>query len=100
MLANMDDSMQVGIAWTLLTTVLFVFPPDNPVTGNNMNYAVVAFGIVLIIAVTQWIIDGRKNYEGPQIDAAVMSKGVVEGITGVESAHSGDETVDNKAVEK
>lgn len=90
----------VGIAWTVLTTVLFVFPPDNPVTGDNMNYAVVAFGVVLIIAVVQWIIDGRKNYEGPHIDPAAMSKGVVEGITGVESAHSGEESVDNKAVEK
>lgn len=65
-----------------------------------MNYAVVAFGIVLIIAVVQWIIDGRKNYEGPQIDAAAMSKGIVEGISGVESAHSAEESVDTKAVEK
>lgn len=65
-----------------------------------MNYAVVAFGIVLIIAVVQWIIDGRKNYEGPQIDPEAMSKGVVEGITGVESSNSGEEAFDNKAVEK
>lgn len=65
-----------------------------------MNYAVVAFGVVLIIAVVQWIIDGRKNYEGPQIDPAAMSKGVVEGIAGVESKQSGEESVDSKAVEK
>ncbi|CAN8102651.1 unnamed protein product [Discula destructiva] len=90
----------VGLAWTLMTTVLFVFPPENPVTGENMNYAVIAFGIVLIIAIVQWIVDGRKNYEGPQIDADAMSKGIVEGITGVESAHSGAEDVDAKAVEK
>lgn len=83
-----------------MTTVLFVFPPENPVTGNNMNYAIVAFGIVLIIAVVQWLVDGRKNYEGPQIDTEAMSKSVVEGITGPENGHSGVVEVDSKAVEK
>lgn len=61
-----------------------------------MNYAIVAFGIVLIIAVVQWFVDGRKNFEGPQIDPNAMSKGVVEGITGVESASSGLEEGDAK----
>lgn len=65
-----------------------------------MNYAVVAFGIVLTIAVVQWIVDGRKNYEGPQIDPEAMSKGIVEGITRAESAHSGVKEGDAKAVEK
>lgn len=87
---------QVGIGWSIMTTVLFVFPPENPVTGNNMNYAVVAFGIVLIIAVVQWLVDGRKNYQGPQLDTEALSKGVVEGITGP-SADSGIEGVDGKA---
>lgn len=50
-----------------------------------MNYAVAAFGVVLVIAVFQWLVDGRKNYEGPHIDPEAMSKGIVEGITGTES---------------
>ncbi|CAK7206124.1 hypothetical protein SEUCBS139899_008908 [Sporothrix eucalyptigena] len=57
----------VGIAWTLLTTVLFLFPPEMPVTPTNMNYCIVAFGVILIITVLQWIFDGRKNYTGPQV---------------------------------
>lgn len=77
-----------------MTTVLFVFPPDSPVTPENMNYAVAAFGVVLVIAVFQWIVDGRKNYEGPQIDPEAMSKGVVEGITGAESMESEASTGD------
>ena len=40
----------VGIAWTILTTVLFVFPPETPVTSNNMNYAVAAFGVIILTA--------------------------------------------------
>lgn len=67
-----------------------------------MNYAVVAFGVVLIIAVVQWLIDGRKNYEGPIIDAEVfgLGKEVVEGVAGAASKQSGNETIESKAVEQ
>lgn len=82
-----------------MTTVLFVFPPDSPVTPENMNYAVAAFGVVLVIAVVQWLVDGRKNYEGPQIDPEAMSKGIVEGITGgAESVESEASATDTKMV--
>lgn len=65
----------VGIAWTVLTTVLFLFPPDNPTTPDSMNYSVVAFGIILIIALGQWIVDGRKNYTGPVAEADTPTYG-------------------------
>lgn len=65
-----------------------------------MNYAVAAFGVVLVIAVFQWLVDGRKNYEGPHIDPDAMSKGIVEGITGAESEHSGQDVVEAKSAEK
>lgn len=52
----------------IVTTVLFLFPPELPTTAANMNYCVVAFGIVLIISVIQWFVDGRKNFKGPQIE--------------------------------
>ena len=58
----------LGIAYVIVTTVLFVFPPELPVTGSNMNYCVVAFAIVLLISVAQWFIDGRKNYKGPKVE--------------------------------
>lgn len=56
-----------GVCFTILTTVLFVFPPGLPVTGNNMNYCIAAFAIVFLISMLTWIFDGRKNYTGPQI---------------------------------
>ena len=65
-----------------MTTVLFVFPPVEEVTGNNMNYCIVAFGIILLIATLQWVFDGRKNYTGPNIDTEALIQGQVEGITG------------------
>ena len=60
--------LQLGIAYVILTTVLFVFPPAIPVTGSSMNYCIVVFAIVFIISMIQWIFDGRKNYKGPKIE--------------------------------
>ncbi|KAF4548469.1 Amino acid permease-like protein 17 [Elsinoe fawcettii] len=58
----------LGLIYVVITTVLFLFPPVIPVTGSSMNYCIVAFGIVLIVAVFQWLVDGRKNYTGPRVD--------------------------------
>lgn len=57
----------LGIIYVIVTTVLFLFPPDLPVSGSNMNYCVVVFAIVLLISVVQWFVDGKKNYTGPQV---------------------------------
>lgn len=45
-----------------------------------MNYCIVAFGIILIISVIQWIVDGRKNFKGPYIDPEVIEQGQVAGL--------------------
>lgn len=74
--------------WTLLTTVLFVFPPDLPTDATSMNYAVVAFGVILVIAIVQWVFDGRKNYTGPHLDETALVEGRVEGITGTKEEAS------------
>ncbi|RJE26323.1 Gaba permease [Aspergillus sclerotialis] len=58
----------VGLCYITLTTVLFVFPPDLPVSGSNMNYCIAAFAIIVIISVFQWIVDGRKNFTGPRVN--------------------------------
>lgn len=79
------DKRQIGIAYAILTTVLFMFPPEMPVTGSNMNYCVAAFAIVLIVSVIQWFVDGRKNYTGPQIDVDTLKSGEVVGVAPTES---------------
>jgi choline transport protein len=58
----------LGIAYVIVTTVLFVFPPELPATGSNMNYCIVAFAVVLLISGAQWFIDGRKNFKGPRVE--------------------------------
>lgn len=38
----------VALVFTAVTTVFFVFPPELPVSGSSMNYAVAVFGIVMM----------------------------------------------------
>jgi len=82
----------LGIVYVIVTTVLFLFPPALPVTGNNMNYCVVVFFIVLVISTIQWFVDGRKNFTGPRIDMEVLAAGGTVGMTvegeGIDSAPS------------
>ncbi|KAI1764503.1 amino acid transporter [Hypoxylon sp. FL1150] len=73
----------VGICWAILTTVLFVFPPELPVDSENMNYCIVAFGVILCIAVVTWLFDGRKNYTGPHVDVDGLEKGQIVGVEGI-----------------
>jgi choline transport protein len=42
-----------------------------------MNYCIVAFAIVIIIATVQWFIDGKKNFHGPKVDLAALQDGEV-----------------------
>jgi hypothetical protein len=80
-----DQTPQIGIAYAILTTILFMFPPEAEVTGSNMNYCVAAFAIVLVISVIQWFVDGKKNYTGPQLDIDALKQGEVVGMAPVES---------------
>lgn len=56
----------IGLAFVVLTTVLFLFPPDLPVTGTNMNYTICAFAAVFLVAVIYWFTGARRRYIGPQ----------------------------------
>ncbi|KAG6995765.1 hypothetical protein G7Y79_00042g078700 [Physcia stellaris] len=76
-------ALGIGIAYVIVTTVLFLFPPELPTTGSNMNYCVVVFFIILMISIVQWFVDGRKNYKGPQVEL------VGEGILGDPTSRNG-----------
>lgn len=49
-----------------------------------MNYAIAAFGVILLIAGGTWIFDGRKNYHGPSLNVESLIHGAVEGMDPVE----------------
>ncbi|KAK0551049.1 hypothetical protein OC846_003427 [Tilletia horrida] len=54
------------VIFCAVTAVFFLFPPELPVTPNNMNYTVVVVAIVVIAGGLTWIFDGRKHFSGPQ----------------------------------
>ncbi|KAJ5414195.1 hypothetical protein N7509_000822 [Penicillium cosmopolitanum] len=56
------------VAWALLTTVLFVWPTSNPTTPSNMNYCIAAFGVILVIAASNWVLSARKTYRPPKLE--------------------------------
>ncbi|KAK0389122.1 hypothetical protein NLU13_2697 [Sarocladium strictum] len=75
-----------GIVYTVVTTIFLLFPPVKDVTADTMNYAVVAFAVLIIISGIQWFVDGRHNFTGPTFDEAAFTS--VEGIVDVETSHT------------
>jgi hypothetical protein len=55
----------VSLVFLTITSIVFLFPPFLPVTAENMNYAVVAFVIVVVMCAVAWYVDGKENYKGP-----------------------------------
>lgn len=73
-----------------------MFPPELPVTPGNMNYCIVAFGVILLISCATWFIDGRKHYKGPSLDVEGMLNGKVEGIDPTQHESSEKVAVEDK----
>lgn len=78
-----------------------MFPPELPVTPDNMNYCIVAFGVILLIACLTWLFDGRKHYVGPHIQISGVLHGGAEDLAPVSSQYSpskaGSEMVEKSA---
>lgn len=58
-----------------------------------MNYCIAAFGVVLIIASVQWIVDSRKTFKGPKTVT-------LEGQNGERDVLNGELGTDNVPMEK
>ncbi|PWY94742.1 putative GABA permease [Aspergillus sclerotioniger CBS 115572] len=52
----------VSVLYLGYTSIFMVFPPYQPVTAENMNYASLIFGAVLIFSAFYWFWRGRKEY--------------------------------------
>lgn len=57
----------IGLIYVLVTSVLFLLPPKLPVDAFNMNYAIVAFAMLLITLIVQWKIEGKYVFQGPKV---------------------------------
>jgi choline transport protein len=54
-----------ALCYLVYVIIWMPFPTVLPVTGTNMNYAGPVVGIVIIGALLDWIISGRKRFDVP-----------------------------------
>jgi choline transport protein len=54
-----------AIVFGILVCIFAPFPPIVPVTAVNMNYSGPVFGALMVFLILDWVIRGRKKYEGP-----------------------------------
>ncbi|KAI6779258.1 choline transport protein [Emericellopsis cladophorae] len=52
----------IAVIYCIVTTVFFLFPESPNPTGSSMNYAVVVFGIMLVVSIGFWFIKGHRTY--------------------------------------
>lgn len=52
----------ISLIYCCVTTVFFFFPSDPNPAPADMNWAIAVFGIVLIISIGFWFIQGHRSY--------------------------------------
>jgi amino acid transporter len=55
-----------AIIYTIFTMIFLFFPPYQPVTPQNMNYACLVFGSVVLFGLVWWALKGKKVFIGPK----------------------------------
>ncbi|KAK6382727.1 uncharacterized protein PV06_03684 [Exophiala oligosperma] len=60
--------------WTFFVTIIFILPTIRPVTPDNMNYAIVFLGFILLCAAVFWYLGGKRYYTGPLIEAEIQQE--------------------------
>ena len=54
-----------SIIFSALIITFMVFPPYQPVSAENMNYASAVLGVAVLISAVSWCLSGRNVYAGP-----------------------------------
>jgi choline transport protein len=55
----------LALAYLIFVVIWMPFPQILPVTGSNMNYAGPLLGAVILGALLDWLIGGRKRFKAP-----------------------------------
>ncbi|KAK5730374.1 hypothetical protein LTR15_000311 [Elasticomyces elasticus] len=55
----------VGLAFGIYMVIFLPFPSVLPVTGATMNYAAPILGFIMLMALGDWFVSGRKRFEVP-----------------------------------
>ncbi|RAK96059.1 putative amino acid permease family protein [Aspergillus ibericus CBS 121593] len=52
----------ISIIYCAITTVFFLFPGSPNPSPSDMNYAIAVFGVMLVVAVGFWFVQGKSTY--------------------------------------
>ncbi|ORZ14661.1 amino acid/polyamine transporter I [Absidia repens] len=55
----------IAVIWIIFFSVILCIPQHTPVTPENMNWASLMIGAVVLFSLFFWIVRGRKFYKGP-----------------------------------
>lgn len=56
------------IAYLILVVFFSFWPPLTPVTAQNMNYAIVGTGSVIVFSIVYYLSIAKRVYKGPRIE--------------------------------
>jgi choline transport protein len=54
-----------AIIYAIFIAIFLPFPPIVPVTAQNMNYGGPVMGFVILMAIVDWLVTGRKRFKAP-----------------------------------
>ncbi|KAM0331372.1 hypothetical protein ACHAQA_003045 [Verticillium albo-atrum] len=83
----------VSVIYCIITTVFFFFPGAPNPTASDMNYAIAAFGIMLVVSLLFWLVRGRVTYLRTRgsLDSDVQARhGEIESYDGLAVATEGE----------
>jgi amino acid transporter len=83
-----------SIVYCVITTVFFLFPGAPNPAPSDMNYAIAVFGVMLVIAIAFWFIQGSRTYL--QTDDAIAQMFYAQHLENAESVAAPSSDADSK----
>ncbi|KAF5013647.1 hypothetical protein FDECE_374 [Fusarium decemcellulare] len=78
----------IAVLYLTFTSIFLLFPPYRPITAQNMNYASLVFGAMLLFGLLYWFLGGKRKYAGPLVNLDIV-EAVAVGNTN--TTHDGKE---------
>lgn len=50
----------IAVIWVLFISVVLFFPPERPITAENMNYAIAVAILIALFSVSYWFLGARR----------------------------------------
>ncbi|KAJ5433462.1 uncharacterized protein N7458_012618 [Penicillium daleae] len=83
-----------SIVYCVITTVFFLFPGAPNPAPSDMNYAIAVFGVMLVISIAFWFIQGSRTYL--QTDDAIAQMFYAQHLENAESVAAPSSDADSK----